>query len=66
MTTNVGMIDRTLRFVLGGGLIAAALGYWPNVAPQWWGWVGIIPMLTAAYGVCPVYTALGIDTCRRA
>jgi len=28
-----------------------------------WGWVGLIPLATAAFRFCPLYTLLGIRTC---
>ena len=65
MNTNVGTIDRILRFVAGLALIALALGYIPGFAPQVWGWIGIIPLLTAVFGTCPLYSMIGVNTCKR-
>ncbi len=28
-----------------------------------WGYIGIIPLLTGAFGTCPVYSMLGLNTC---
>jgi hypothetical protein len=28
-----------------------------------WGYIGVVPLLTGAIGMCPVYTLLGINTC---
>ncbi len=66
MTSNVGMIDRILRVVVGLALIAYAipLGF-PDTGWNWVGWIGVIPLLTAALGVCPAYNLLGISTCPR-
>jgi hypothetical protein len=56
---NVGSIDRILRIVVGLGLISLVF-----VGPQTpWGWVGIVPLLTAFIGFCPLYTLIGIRTC---
>jgi hypothetical protein len=56
---NVGSIDRILRIVVGLGLISLVF-----VGPQTpWGWVGIVPLLTAAISFCPLYTLIGIRTC---
>lgn len=61
MTRNVGSIDRIVRIVVGLGLIS--LAFWgPQTA---WGWVGIVPLLTALVGWCPPYALLGINTCAR-
>jgi hypothetical protein len=59
MDKNVGKIDKLLRVVVGLALIAMVF-----VGPQTpWGWVGLVPLATAALGWCPLYTALGIRTC---
>jgi TRAP-type mannitol/chloroaromatic compound transport system permease large subunit len=59
MKTNVGGSDRILRIVLGVVLIGlAATG---TVGA--WGWIGIVPLATAALGYCPLYTVLGLSTC---
>jgi apolipoprotein N-acyltransferase len=62
--TNVGLIDRTLRIVVGLLLIAYAipLGF-PQTGWNWVGWIGFVPLLTALFGYCPAYTVLGITTC---
>lgn len=59
MTRNEGTIDRALRIILGLVLISLVF-----VGPQTaWGWVGIVPLVTGALGTCPLYSALGINTC---
>jgi Protein of unknown function (DUF2892) len=64
MTVNVGMIDRIVRVVLGLALIAFALGYiYPGTGWNWAGWLGVVPLLTAAFGTCPAYSLLGVTTC---
>ncbi len=56
---NVGTIDRAIRAVVGLGLIALVF-----VGPQTlWGWIGIVPLVTAVVGWCPPYALLGINTC---
>jgi uncharacterized membrane protein YfcA len=59
MKTNVGGIDRILRIVIGLALIAATLTGTIGV----WGWVGVVPIATAAFGFCPLYTVFGISSC---
>lgn len=59
MKKNVGNIDRIARVVLGMGLLSIVF-----VGPQTpWGYLGLIPLLTATISFCPVYTLLGIKTC---
>jgi hypothetical protein len=58
---NIGSVDRTIRFIVGFGLLTLAF-----VGPQTaWGYVGLVPLLTAIVGWCPLYSVFGISTCRR-
>jgi hypothetical protein len=60
MTSNVGSIDRVLRIILGLGLISIVF-----IGPQTpWGWIGVVPLVTALLGWCPAYSLLGIKTCK--
>lgn len=59
MTANVGTVDRVLRVIAGLALISLVF-----VGPQTpWGWIGLVPLLTAFVGYCPAYTLLGLSTC---
>jgi hypothetical protein len=59
MKANVGSIDRLARVVIGLLLITlAAMG---NIGA--WGWIGVVPLATAAFSFCPLYTVLGFSTC---
>ncbi|WP_295457104.1 DUF2892 domain-containing protein [uncultured Thiodictyon sp.] len=60
ITTNAGTIDRALRAIVGIALIALTLTGHLGL----WGWIGIVPLLTALIGWCPAYTLLGIKTCK--
>lgn len=66
MFANVGTIDRVLRIVVGLALIAAAVGLFGVAYQTVWGWVGLIPLATGLVGWRPLYTALGVKTCRSA
>jgi len=66
MSTNIGSLDRIVRIVAGLALLAWALGFLPGVAASPWGWIGVVPLLTAIAGNCPLYTMLGVNTCKRA
>ena len=59
MTKNEGTLDRTLRVAAGIALIALA---WSGTIGAW-GWIGLVPLVTGAVGVCPLYSMLGIRTC---
>ncbi|MEO5706564.1 MAG: DUF2892 domain-containing protein [Alteraurantiacibacter sp.] len=59
-TTNVGSIDRLLRIIVGVVLIALVF-----VGPQTpWGWLGLIPLATGLLRTCPLYSLIGVNTCR--
>ncbi len=57
MKKNVGSIDRVIRIILGLSLIGFAI-----LTQNWWGLVGIVPLLTAFVGYCPVYGLLKVST----
>ncbi len=59
MKTNEGGIDRVVRVVAGFALLGMAVT--GTIGP--WGYIGIVPLLTGAFGYCPLYTLLGINTC---
>ncbi len=65
MGRNVGGIDRLLRLLIGGVLLAYALPIgFPATGWNWVGWFGIVPLLTALVGFCPAYVPFGISTCK--
>jgi hypothetical protein len=59
MKTNVGGIDRILRIVVGLALIALTLSGTIGV----WGWIGVVPLATGLFRVCPAYSLIGVNTC---
>lgn len=61
MKTNEAGWDRALRVVLGVGLLSLTV-----VGPHTlWGLVGIVPLITGAVGMCPLYSIFGVSTCPR-
>lgn len=56
---NVGGIDRIVRIIAGLALIGLTLSGTIGA----WGWIGVVPLLTAAIGNCPLYSVLGFSTC---
>jgi hypothetical protein len=60
MSKNVGGIDRILRIVVGLALIGMTLAGIIGM----WGWIGVVPLATAAIGWCPAYLPFGIKTCK--
>lgn len=66
MTVNENGVDRAIRLVLGIALVTLAL-VMPvaRVAQVALGTLGIVALVTATIGFCPLYTLLDISTCRR-
>lgn len=57
-TSNINSVDRILRIIIGLVLISLVF-----VGPQTpWGYVGIIPLVTAFINFCPLYAILGFST----
>ena len=57
MKKNVGGFDYVLRLIAGIAIIA-----WGYSAKNWWGVVGLIPLITALASYCPAYSIFGIST----
>ncbi len=54
---NVGKVDSVIRFILGLVIIGLGLIY-----KNWWGLIGLIPIVTAVLHWCPLYLPLKINT----
>ena len=60
MKCNIGNTDRILSITVGAILIGlAAFGI---TGP--WAWIGIIPLVTGVFRICPAYDLLGINTAK--
>lgn len=55
---NMGTVDRFNRYVIGMALIFAAASETIGA----WGYFGLVPILTAIMGSCPMYTLIGTTT----
>lgn len=60
MKINVGQTERVLRIIIGVVILGLGL-YFQN----WWGLVGLIPLVTGSIRFCPLYRLLGINSCKR-
>lgn len=58
-TMNVGTWDRWIRVIVGAVLVVLAAT--DRIGA--WGWIGVIPLVTGLIGRCPMYSALGLNTC---
>lgn len=61
MKCNVGKTDKVIRIVVG--LSIGAAGIYFN---SWWGLIGILPVVTALAGWCPLYLPFRLSTCKNA
>lgn len=60
MNKNIGNAERLIRGIVGLVLISLVF-----IGPQTnWGWVGLVPLITALIGWCPPYAIFGISTCK--
>jgi NADH:ubiquinone oxidoreductase subunit 4 (subunit M) len=58
---NVGNIDRALRILVGLVLVVlASLGL-----IGFWGYIGVVLMVTGMIAICPLYSLLGVRTTLR-
>ncbi len=61
MRVNESGMERVVRVL--AGLIILSLVF---VGPQsWWGLIGLVPLVTGLAGNCPVYSILGVSTCKK-
>lgn len=58
LKNNVGKTDRIIRIVLGILLIGNV--FYALQHPI--GWIGVILLVTGIFGMCPLYSLLGLNT----
>ncbi len=63
MSSNVGGVDRVLRFLIGLAVLSAI--YWYPGEARWFGLIGLVPLTTALFRFCPLYSIFGISSCPR-
>jgi len=56
--SNTGKVDRIIRIVVGALLVGNVFTGLQTPA----GWIGLVLIVTAIFGTCPVYSLLGINT----
>jgi hypothetical protein len=60
MKKNIGQADKLIR-VVSGALIIVAGAYFKSVL----GVFGMIPIISAEIGICPVYYVIGLSTVKK-
>jgi sulfite exporter TauE/SafE len=58
MKCNVGGTEQIVRIMIGIVIVLLGL-YFRN----WWGLIGLVPIITGAIRYCPANDVLGISTC---
>jgi len=58
MKQNVGKVDMIIRIA-----IALIIGIVGITYQSWWGLIAILPLFTAFFKFCPLYTLIGCNTC---
>jgi hypothetical protein len=58
MKANIGKIDKIIRIIIGLAIAGVGLYF-----QSWWGLLAIIPIATAIFSFCGLYTIFGISTC---
>lgn len=59
MKSNIGVIDKIARIIIGLAIIGVGITF-----KSWLGLIGLVPLGTAIFGVCPAYLPLGLSTCK--
>ena len=59
MKCNVGRTEQIIRISAGAIILLLGL-YFRN----WWGIIGLAPIVTGAIRYCPISAALNISTCK--
>jgi hypothetical protein len=57
MKTNMGLLDRRIRLVLGILIVAAGIYF-----KTWWGVVGVVFLATSLISWCPLYFLFSLST----
>ncbi len=58
MDKNMGQVDRIIRAVIGVVVMVFGVMY-----HSWLGAIGLIPLITAGIGFCPLYKIIGFKSC---
>lgn len=58
MKKNVGYVDMIIRIIIGVTIASFGIVY-----ESWWGLIAILPLFTALFKFCPLYTLFGCNTC---
>jgi hypothetical protein len=60
MKKNVGHLDKIIRIIIGIILLSLLFILKGNI--RFIGLIGLLPLITAAIGYCPLYPLIGVNT----
>jgi hypothetical protein len=61
MKKNVGTIDKTIRIIIA--ILLVGLAYFYSI---WWLYlVALVPLITALFSFCPLYTLIKVNTAKK-
>lgn len=58
---NVGNVDRIVRVIIGVAVLSLYFILQGNA--RYFALIGLVPIITALIGYCPIYSIFGIRTC---
>ncbi len=64
MACNIGTTERIIRVLIGIALLAWAIFGLSGTAQWVVGIVGLVPLVTGVVRFCPLWSLLGINTCK--
>ena len=59
---NVGTLDKIIRLIIAAGLFALGAILEGNL--RFISIIGVVPLFTAFFGLCPIYSIFGISSCK--
>jgi len=60
MQMNIGGTDKVVRIL--AGLVLLSLVFLLKGHARWFGLIGLVPLVTAFTGFCPLYSLVGVST----
>ena len=59
MRNNIGSLDRTIRIILG--ILILCMWFVLPGNTKYFALIGLIPLITAIVGFCPLYSIFGLN-----
>jgi len=62
MKMNIGSMDKTIRIL--AGIFLVSMFFWVDSGLKYVSLIGLVLLVTSFVGFCPLYSFLGINTCK--